>query len=283
MRRILVVSLGGVLIGGNLLHAEAGSGQNGPDEARQGGRRSRPNKDSEKGIDLPAPRKLKVSAGRGKALVYLLDKKQERIPDPKNHARFQEAECELRWAVVTGVIDHHKVLASLEMQPDAASLVMTYDRVELERSILQEDGSWSVWQRVNHDLKSALLDNLPANDDERVSQEFLAGPLVDPLPWLTEGVWEGVNVEDFLPPGQRNRKDRRSVRRPAPPPHRAAPPRLMWRTFDFQAEPGRTYRYRARVAVFDPKWWRREYPRKHLIFGPWSDATDKATIPTLAR
>jgi hypothetical protein len=282
LSRILAVSLGVVLIGVTLLNAEVRSGQTGPDEGRPGGRRARSDKEPEKGIDLPAPRKLKVAAGRGKALVYRLDKNQQRIPNTGNEARFQEAERELHWAVVTGVIDHRKVLASLGMgaRPDRPSLVETYCRVELERSTLQKDGTWSRWRRVDHDAKSALLDNLPANDEERVSHEFLAGPLVDPLPWLTEGAWEGVDVEEFLPPEQRNGKDRRSARAPAPPPDRASPPRLMWRAFDFAAEPGRTYRYRARVAVHNPRGWRREYPPRHLFFGPWSEATNVVTVPS---
>jgi hypothetical protein len=213
----------------------------------------------------------------------MLDKNQERIPDPRKGvgARFLETERTLHWAVVTGVIDHRKVLASLGLgaRLDRTSILETYYRVELERSTLQKDRTWSGWQRLDDDAKRALLDNLPLNEEERVSQQFLASPLVDSLPWLTEGAWEGVDVEDFLPPEQRNQKDRRFARLPAPPPQRAAPPRLMLRTFDFTAEPGRSYRYRARVVLFEPGWSRREYPPKHLVLGPWSEATDVVTIP----
>jgi len=174
------------------------------------------------------------------------------------------------------------VLASLGLGAGShrTSALGIYYRVELERSTLQNDRTWSVWQPVDQDAKRALLDNLPLNEEERVSQEFLASSLVDSLPWLTEGAWQGVDVEDFLPPERRNVKDRRLAPRPAPPPERAAPPRLMLRTLDFSAEPGRSYRYRARVVLFEPGWPRREFPPKHLVLGPWSEATDVVTIPS---
>jgi hypothetical protein len=287
LRWVLAASLSGLLMGGPLLYAGALSLQTGRDGSGPGGRRAESEEKPEGAIHPPAPRNARASAGRGKALIYMLDRNQERIPDPRKDAgaRFLETERTLQWAVVTGVIDHRKVWASLGMgaQSDRISILQTYHRVELERSTLEKDGTWSGWQRVVDDGKRALLDNLPLKEEERISHEFLASPLVDPLPWLTEGSWEGVDVEEFLPPERRNEKNRRLARLPAPPPQRAAPPRLMLRTFDFAAEPGRSYRYRSRVVLVEPGWRRIENPSKHLVLGPWSEATEVVTIPAPAK
>jgi hypothetical protein len=51
------------------------------------------------------------------------------------------------------------------------------------------------------------------------------------------------------------------------------PPVVMLRTFDFTVEPGRTYRYRARVVVFY------KHDRRIDLPGEWSGAADIVTIP----
>jgi hypothetical protein len=224
---------------------------------------------------------VKIAAGRGRALVYELDAKRQRIADPRKGVvgRFREAERELHWAVVTGVIDHHKISASLGTgrRSDPPSAERMYRGVELERQALREDGTWSRWQRVDREASSSILDNVPALETERVSQEFLASPLVEPLPWLTDHDWEGVDVEEFLPPERRDRRSRRSSPIPAPPPRRAAPPRLMFRALDFTVEPGRTYRYRARLAFVNPGAMPSPDRRE---FSPWSEATTIVKVPS---
>lgn len=53
---------------------------------------------------------------------------------------------------------------------------------------------------------------------------------------------------------------------------------LMFRAFDFTAAPGRTYRYRARVVLFNPAFPKTKRGSK-FVFGPWSEPTAAVTIP----
>jgi hypothetical protein len=50
------------------------------------------------------------------------------------------------------------------------------------------------------------------------------------------------------------------------------PPILMLRAFDFTVEPGKMYRYRARLIFLDPVEIRRK-TMGHEIRGPWSEPT----------
>jgi RNA polymerase sigma factor (sigma-70 family) len=280
LRRVVVTSLGVVLVGGTVVYTNAGSGQTEAPAGRQG----KAAVETERRIEMPAPRALNVAAGRGKAVLYALDDKGERIPErpeAKEGGPFRQTQPEIHWAVVTGVIDHDRVqkwfIADRRRPlPPADQL---YRRVDLERQTLNKDGSWSRWRAPDADANLGLLDNLPVVEEEQVPERFLVGSLVDPLPVLTLGSWRGVNVEEFVP---RERKDR-EVRPPSPlrhlGPHREWPPALMLRSFDFTVEPARTYRYRARVVLFNPDYDGRRSGDRKLILGPWSAGTDIVTIP----
>src|SRR5262249_41282412 len=85
LNRSLLVLMGGVFVCGILLHQHASSSQ--PRQDAQPSQ-SRPvsGPAEEKGsidrkFEIPAPRELKVAAGRGRVLVYALDDRGERIPD----------------------------------------------------------------------------------------------------------------------------------------------------------------------------------------------------------
>ena len=105
-------------------------------------------------------------------------------------------------------------------------------------------------------------------------------PLVDPLPYLKAGVWNGVDVDRFVRKANENDAGQPPVmmgglmkgggRVPKPKP---APAVLMLRQLDFSVERGRTYRYRARVVVED------ERGRKKEVAGPWSEPTLAFTVP----
>jgi hypothetical protein len=273
LRGILVTSTAGVLVGGTVLYASARSGQTQEGKARPEGRHAEAGVELKRRIETPAPRSLKVESGHGKIIIYELDNNGERVPEGPEveRGRFRETQREVHWAVVTGVIDHHKVQKSLivahrQPLPPAERL---YCRVELERQTLEKDGSWSHWRSLDIEAILRILDNVPAIEEERVAPEYRVEALVDPLPFLPSGKWRGVDVDEFVPPERKEPLDGRRDR----------PPVLMVRSLDFTVEPGRTYRYRARVVLFNPHYDRRKPGDHKLIFGPWSEATDIVTVP----
>jgi RNA polymerase sigma factor (sigma-70 family) len=284
LRRILVMTLAGVLVGGALLYTHARSGQAVPDEARPRDRRAEFERGVMERIEMPSPGQLRASSGRGKALLYLLDRNDKRIPLRRDGKviRFQEVEREFRWAVITGVIDHQRVQKSLIRDegrpvPPAGRL---YRRVELKRQARREDGSWLDWEMVDMPAKFKILDHLVEREAERVPEPFRIDGLVDPLPRLTQGGWTDVDVEGFVPAGRNAPGDRPVAQvEPRAPQHDMAPV-LMVRSLDFTVEPGRTYRYRARVVLFNPHYnLGNPRDRNVQIFGPWSEVTDIVTIP----
>ena len=121
-----------------------------------------------------------------------------------------------------------------------------------------------------------VLDNMPEVDEERTPDEIRTLPLIDPLPHLTDGVWTGVDVERFVPKVKENNPDQPvgHVGRFEKTKRATTPPVLMVRQFDFSVAPGATYRYRARLAVDDTRWRRRE------VSGAWSEPTEAVTIPS---
>jgi RNA polymerase sigma factor (sigma-70 family) len=225
----------------------------------------------------PAPLELKVATGQGKARVYALDAAGNRIPvnggDPRSPSR--EERLDIRWAVMTGVVDHRAIHRHFADGDDLASppAETIYRRVDLARQS-QERGSWSGWRTVDKDDKKyRILDNLPERTLERTDDEFRIVNLVDPVPILVAEVWKGLDVERLVPhlrdgklvdPLRETEQPKRLVR--------ARPPVLMIRAFDFTVEAGKTYRYRARLIFLDPV----EIRRKTMgleIRGPWSEPT----------
>ena len=284
LRRILVMTLAGVLVGGALLYADARSGQAVPDGARQRDGRAEFEGGVKERIEIPSPEKLRAASGRGKALFHLLDRDGNRIPLRQDGEiiRFQEVEREIHWAVITGVIDQQRVEQSLlgdEGRP-VPPVERLYRRIELKRQARREDGSWLAWEKVDLPASLAILENLADRDAERVPAPFRIDALVDPLPHLTQGGWTDVDVEGLVPAGKNSREDRPGAQVKPGAPQQERPPVLMVRSLDFTVEPGRTYRYRTRVVFFNPH-FKRENPRdrKIEISGPWSDVTNIVTIP----
>ena len=309
LKRVLLNLVGVSLVCGALLHSYASSGQPAQD-IEQTKSRSQPRRAEEKKLEVPAPRDVKVAGGRGKILIYALDENEERIrlrpEEPRGN--FKEIEREVRWAVVTGTIDHRKVRESfqdgerVELPARTRSITGSgghgsfqdggriellkargmYTRVELQRQILQKDGKWSAWKKVDMVASLRILDNVPEIEAERTSEELRPGALVDPLPFLKEGHWSGVDVEQFIRIRLKTAKESeiglmgsRGKSRPAGPPE-AEPPSLMLRTLDFTVESGQTYRYRSRVVYWNPRW---KQGAAKVVFGPWSSSTEIVTIP----
>jgi hypothetical protein len=257
-------------------------------------------------IEIPAPRKLRVTAGRGGALMYALEKNGERIPVQRDvpDGLAKEVVRDLQWVVVTGIVDHHRVQEWFRKNgrrstPPRAEYL--YRRADLERQTLQKDDTWSAWGPVDVDAKLEILDNVPEVEEERVPEPLRVQDLIDPLPFLKRGAWRGVDVEEFLAPQRRDPQELRVA--PQGQPHAAdegllrgademiladrelrgrraiqrrqpESPVLMLRQFDFAVEPGRTYRYRARVVLND---FRRSADKP----GAWSEPTEPVTIPNV--
>ena len=279
--RVLVVVLGGILVGGAVLFAAGEPGQKVKDATGQESRRPASQGQVKRPVEIPASRQLSVASGTGKALLYLLDREEKRIPQRAEgkFVRFQEVEREIRWAVVTGVLDHHlvqKALITADRKPLPPDRRL-YARLELERQTLEED-SWSNWRMVDVEANLKILDNLPEIEAERIPEPLRDIALVDPLPHLTRGEWRGADIEEFVPAGAAARKGLRDSPPLPPGLQRDRPDVLMVRSLDLTVEPGRTYRYRARVVLFNPHFDRAKNPRKFL-FGPWSDATPAVIIP----
>lgn len=283
LTRIAAVLLLGAVVGGSILHA-------GP-RAIQGekGRPDRPQAEVGRRIEMPAPRGLKVASGRGKILIYELDEKGERIRSRAGdrNAPFREMQREIRWAVVTGLIDHDQVQKSLIMEPPQPPppAERLYCRVELERQTLRQDGTWSGWVPADAEATLRILDNVPELEEERVAPEHRVVSLVDPLPFLTVGKWRGVDVVELIPAQRKEILLDQPVAGsnptvPALGLRRDRPPALMIRSFDFAVEPGWTYRYRARVMLFNPAFNQAGRRQDRFIPGPWSVATEIVTIPS---
>ncbi|QEH39082.1 ECF RNA polymerase sigma factor SigE [Aquisphaera giovannonii] len=285
-------------------------------------------------IEPPTPRKLKATAGRGGVLTYALGEDGARLPVRRDapDGLVREEVRDLRWVVVTGIIDHRRVQDGFRKGGDATPPVAAdaYRRGDLERQVLREDGTWSPWEPIDLEAKLQVLDNLPEVGEERVPGRLRVDALIDPLPFLKTGAWKGVDAEALAPPrdpqaparaatpdGRRlptgdiageDREHPSGVtaqgegmmggpmahayggmmggnaamsgmmrgmmggpmgRPPQPDPE---PPVLMLRQFDFAVEPGRTYRYRARVVLNDG---RRRADRP----GAWSEPTEPVATP----
>jgi len=247
---------------------------------------------------IPAPRELTAAAGRGKALVYALDQDGDRMdqngrrmPDrPANsliHAK--EITLEIRWAVVTGTVDHRAIRASFsnggQFAPPPFGHI--YKRAELERQSQQGDGAWSGWRLVDPLPNLRILDNLPEVEQERTPEELRDAALVDPLPYLKAGSWSGVDVERFVSnPRETNAETPGGMLGggrggKVPTIQRPEPPVLMVRVLDFTVESGQTYRYRSRLVFFNTR--RSDLPaprtRRSDFRGPWSEPTNTVRVP----
>jgi hypothetical protein len=198
---------------------------------------------------------------------------------------WKEVTREVHWAVVTGIVDHRAAQAAFSDAGESTPppLDRIYRRVQLERQSRSQAGTWSNWERVEPEPTLEILDSLPEQAPEKTPEELRsAEALVDPLPHLTEGSWSGVDVERFVaklpadqpavPPGVLGEQAGR-IRRPDPPV-------LMVRAFDFTAETGQTYRYRARLWFWTSgKWELRQARRSPDFHGRWSEPTNAATVP----
>src|SRR5262249_18355481 len=152
----MVTVMSGLFFGAALLHSYARSDQ--PPRGKTSDQAASTSKPGEKSIparrpiEIPAPRKVKVAAGRAEALVYALEIHGDRIPVRRDvpEGPAQEVVCELRWAVVTGIVDHRQVQAWFidQGRTEPPGVHFLYRRVDMERQALRKDGTWSAWEPI---------------------------------------------------------------------------------------------------------------------------------------
>ncbi len=205
--------LAALVLGAGLYMAMQASGQAQP-AAKDGGEAVDPQGQT-RGVDadrspLVAPRELKARSGRGALLLYALDQDGQRIDPVGNGMFFQEATVETQWVVITGALDHQTVcerlgrgrgLDSIENLPD-------YRRTEVERQERASGADWSPWSNVDRGKNGRILRNMPELEEERTPDDVRIAALVDPLPFLKVGVWEGVDIERLIPRRKFNLPDR---------------------------------------------------------------------------
>ena len=110
------------------------------------------------------------------------DKKKAAIP-ARELQQFKEIIKALHWVVITGVLDHAKLVANYrEALRNLAVANPHYARLELERQVRQKDLSWSDWEKVDAEENLKILDNLPEEDEELTPENVRPDNLNDPLP-----------------------------------------------------------------------------------------------------
>ncbi len=207
---------------------------------------------------------------------------------------FKEVTRGLRWVAITGILDHKKMRDNYTTAlKDPAAFNPNYKQLDVERQVLQADGTWSDWQMVDAEKNHEISFNIPEEDEELAPEKVLLPALVDPLPFLTAGFWERVHVarlvpkekRDFTPPPGAGAGGvvMGSDGRPAmemmvqQPMMMSAPmmpvmgamggpsneplnfpksdaSEVMIRALDYTVSPDTSYRYRLRVVVYNPNY-----------------------------
>jgi hypothetical protein len=137
----------------------------------------------------------KLAGGEGNDLA---DQKADEAAAPELPSK--EITKGYRWVALTGTLDHSKMLANYRQAlKNPAVAHPNYKRLDLQRQTLRPDGTWSGWELVNSDENLKVLDNLPEEDDELAPTSVLPEGLVDPLPFMKQGLWEKVYIASLVP------------------------------------------------------------------------------------
>lgn len=111
----------------------------------------------------------------------------------------------LRWVAITGVLDHKKLRENyLQALKNPAIAQPHFKQLDVERQVLQSDGSWSEWEAVDSERNWEIVDNLPEEEEELTPESVRLDALVDPLPFLKSGYWERVHVASLVPEEAKN-------------------------------------------------------------------------------
>jgi hypothetical protein len=308
--------------------------------------------------DIAAERKAEAER-TGKLLAKKLAGKDSDAPEEKNkeeaaenQEQFKEVTKGHRWVAITGVLDHAQLVANYRTAlKNPATAHPNYARLDLERKTQLPDGTWSSWEPVSSKHNLDILDNLPeVEEDELAPETVRPAALVDPLPFLKSGLWEGVHVARLVPKekkevskqdlnergagmmgggmmgggmgggkggmgammqmqqsqanmmsqmmgGDRGGMGRRGgglgmglggggmgTTETAVNYWKTDEKNVMIRAFDFTVQPDTSYRYRARVVVYNPNLNHDDVSpgvdtKSKTMRGPWSEATDEVHMP----
>jgi hypothetical protein len=145
--------------------------------------------------ELEAKRKANLLAGDVGDTI-----KSEAAEETANTHEFKEITKGYRWVAITGTLDHGQMLANYRQAlKNPAVAYPNYARLEVERKVLQPDGTWTEWQLVDADKNLDILDNIPEADEELTPESVRPKSLVDPLPFLQAGYWEKVHLASLVP------------------------------------------------------------------------------------
>ncbi len=140
------------------------------------------------------------------------DKEEEKDDDDDADGKFKEITKGLRWVSIIGVLDHEKMKANyLTALKNPAVANPNYKQLAVERQVLQPDGEWSEWEKLDEEKNHLITYNLPEEEEEMTPDDVRIGTLVEPLPFLKAGFWERVHVARLVP------KEKREVKEPVAP------------------------------------------------------------------
>jgi hypothetical protein len=163
-----------------------------------GGRASnkKPTPEELRKIELDRKKKEAIIAGTAP-----VEKKEEGAAADAPLGPYLEETKGKRWVVITATLDNAKLKKNYLMAlKNEAIAYPDFKRVEVERQVLQTDGSWSEWTATEKEKNWEVLDNLPEVDVEFVPETQRSPALVDSLPFLKAGYWTGVHVAKLVPP-----------------------------------------------------------------------------------
>ncbi len=163
-----------------------------------------------------APRSVSATAGRGKAVLFALDERGERIaetpaPGPARAKRrqefvYKETTRPLRWAVVVGTVDFRAIRAAVPVPRGPTSarsgppVASTWSARPAATTEAGRNGPRSTPERTSRSSTMCLR-----SSSECVRPETRPEAFVDPLPLLKTGEWRGVDVEAFVDPRRQTR------------------------------------------------------------------------------
>lgn len=142
----------------------------------------------------------------GKAPVKEKGKEGEAPAEPTGP--FKEITRGLRWVSITGVLDHKTMKENWSTALKNPAVQPNYKQLDLQRQVMQADGSWGSWEDVDLEKNRQVLFNLPETEEELASQDAILDNIVDPLPFLKAGLWEKVHIASLVP------KEKRTVTKP---------------------------------------------------------------------
>jgi hypothetical protein len=253
--------------------------------AQEAGARQEPKKDAPKSKPsdqanasrvTTAPRNFTATAGRGDAVLFVVDERANRIVNAGRRATpvYKEIPRSLRWAVVVGTLDF-RTIREARLGKDGRDAEREHQlckRIDLQRQTRNPDGTWTNWNDIDVEANYKIFDNITEVATERTRTDVLLEALVDPLPLLKSGEWRGVDVAAFLDPNATKASTFNGIAQRGDPLPLPAD-EIMVRCLDFTVQPEASYRYRTRVVLKGGKTQRDD------IFGPWSEPTGAVTIP----